>query len=249
MLDDRIHKKEKARKKKKKKKHKKHKKKRKRDDDDASGSGSEEDSRHEEERMKRRLLKKARKYLKDNGVVYDGREKQEKTSNVVRIDESHYFERSREFRTWLQLKKRPIHFEDLTSKEARGLFSRFVTKWNDGVLDEAFYREGGLAELRPIRRTRHNWGFAKNMDKNDRRQLASVKDSIDVQTNSHKRAGKLSSGRSSTALRNKLCAVVPSSRDPSRRPSLLTKEDATMAAFIKANGLDSGRRIKIQPRE
>lgn len=53
---------------------------------------------------------------------------------IAGIDEDDYFEKSTEFRLWLKEYKHK-YFDELSSKDARYYFKKFVRKWNDQDLD------------------------------------------------------------------------------------------------------------------
>lgn len=53
---------------------------------------------------------------------------------MVAINEDDYFEKANEFRLWLKESKRK-YLDEISSKEARRYFKKFVGKWNDYELD------------------------------------------------------------------------------------------------------------------
>lgn len=65
-----------------------------------------------------------------------------------------YYSKNNEFSTWLK-EERGIFFSDLSSEEARKLFSRFVKDWNNQKLQSRYY-EG----ITSGPRTAHNWKIA-----------------------------------------------------------------------------------------
>ncbi|KAJ1906463.1 hypothetical protein IWQ60_012078 [Tieghemiomyces parasiticus] len=79
------------------------------------------------------------------------------------LTDADYYARNAEFRKWL-LKKKDIYFDELGSKEARRYFKTFVEKWNEGRLSSKYYAGIRPTDLNHRTKTRHQWGFAKNMN-------------------------------------------------------------------------------------
>ena len=168
-------------KKEKKKKKKKSEKKRKRSANDSS-SGS--DSGADEARQRKRL-RAAEAFLA---------KKSAEGSTRAHISPSDFFVRAKEFRVWLsQAKGR--YFEELTGDEARKYFVKFVALWNTQALPAPFYDGIPQAIIESTKRTRHTWAFTAKINDADRRQLATVKDTIDIATNS--------------TVRNRVAAAAP----------------------------------------
>jgi hypothetical protein len=154
----------------KKKKKKKSEKKRKRSANDSS-SGS--DSGADEARQRKRL-RAAETFLAKKAA---------EGSTRAHISPSDFFVRAKEFRVWLsQAKGR--YFEELTGDEARKYFVKFVALWNTQALPAPFYDGIPQAIIESTKRTRHTWAFTTKINDADRRQLATVKDTIDIATNS-----------------------------------------------------------------
>ncbi|OQR93298.1 hypothetical protein ACHHYP_02676 [Achlya hypogyna] len=99
-----------------------------------------------------------------------------------RISRDDYFEKAREFRVWLKTDKN-VYFEDLTSEDAMKHFDKFVRRWNDGKLDRMYYTGIPQHVLESVQRTKHKWGFVKNLNDSERLHLASTKDTVDITTN------------------------------------------------------------------
>ncbi|GAX79248.1 hypothetical protein CEUSTIGMA_g6688.t1 [Chlamydomonas eustigma] len=79
-----------------------------------------------------------------------------KVPEELRVVPDDYFVKAPEFMTWLQ-EYRQQHFNDLTTEEARSLFSdSFVSEWNSGRLASKYYQ--GLVQA-PAKRTAHQWSF------------------------------------------------------------------------------------------
>lgn len=162
------------RKKKKKKKSRKKERKRKRSDSDSSSSSYS--SGEEERRVKKKLLKKARKFLERASKTKTSREN---------LTEDDYFSKSREFRVWLR-ENRDVNFEDLSTEKAKKYFSKFIVHWNDDKLDKKFYA-GKVEQIR----TKHKWSFTNKINDVERMKLASVRDRVELQTHSEKKAVRL----------------------------------------------------------
>lgn len=115
-----------------------------------------------------------------------------------------YFRMNDEFRHWLsqreqddddddddreskrrrrRRKKRNLRFMDLSDREAKKLFRKFVKRWNDGRLDSEYY-DGKISrstETNASDRTSYRWSFAERLDDDERArmQLDTVRDEVD----------------------------------------------------------------------
>jgi hypothetical protein len=98
---------------------------------------------------------------------------------AISVDD--YFALNTEFRVWLQ-RARKKYFDDLVSKEARELFTKFVREWNAGKLDASFYKGIDTTTVGAAQLTRHAWGFAKKMSTRDSDALTALRDDIDSAT-------------------------------------------------------------------
>ena len=153
--------------------------------------------------MKRKLLKKARKFL----------EASKRKSSRENLTEDDYFSKSREFRVWLR-EDRDVNFEDLSTEKAKKWFSKFVKEWNEGSLKTKYY-DGKVEQVR----TKHKWSFTNKINDVERMKLASVRDRVELQTHSEKKAVRLLEKKSynernfSIANRS-ACRVLPEDRAP-----------------------------------
>ncbi|KAL4200932.1 hypothetical protein AMTRI_Chr02g256090 [Amborella trichopoda] len=71
--------------------------------------------------------------------------------SIEELSDNDYFSKNNEFATWLK-EERGVFFSDLSSEEARKLFSGFVKVWNKQRLPARYYE--GIASGP---RTAHNW--------------------------------------------------------------------------------------------
>ncbi|KAH8923201.1 hypothetical protein BT69DRAFT_1319658 [Atractiella rhizophila] len=94
-----------------------------------------------------------------------------------------YFTKSSEFRSWLASykskskdskhadkgkgKEKGLSFERLTGEEARRYFKKFVRRWNEGELDDAYYS----GTIQPPK-SKHVWGFEGSLSKKEQQTLA-----------------------------------------------------------------------------
>ncbi|XP_065838172.1 uncharacterized protein [Oscarella lobularis] len=145
-----------------------------------SSSSSESSSSESEKEVEKRRRKKKDKKKKER--------KQKKRCGAEKLTKNDFYNKSAEFRLWLAEKKK-IYFDELSSKEAKKLFKKFVTRWNDGKLNEALYKGIPSSELQASSRTRYKWKFASKVDEIE---VGSARDSVTSWT-----AGK--SGRDATA--------------------------------------------------
>ena len=88
-----------------------------------------------------------------------------------------YFIRSSEFKAWLSTKSR--YLDEISSKDARRYFDRFVRRWNSGRLEDEYYT--GTVHSGPSISTRHRWGFTRDVQ--DEHELALIRDNVDTLTN------------------------------------------------------------------
>lgn len=99
-------------------------------------------------------------------------------STIQPITEEDYFEKSTEFRLWLKENKRK-YIDEMSSKDSRRYFKKFVTKWNDFELEPKFYKGLNSTQLSGSDTTRFKWSFAKKLDQ---MEMDSVRDSVDSMT-------------------------------------------------------------------
>ncbi|KAI8048931.1 uncharacterized protein B0P05DRAFT_582105 [Gilbertella persicaria] len=99
-------------------------------------------------------------------------------ASIKPIDQDDYFEKATEFRLWLKEHKHK-YFDELSSKESRRYFKKFVRRWNDYELEEKYYKGLNSSQLDSSDTTRYKWSFAKNLDK---MEMDSIKDSVDSMT-------------------------------------------------------------------
>jgi hypothetical protein len=107
--------------------------------------------------------------------------------SIEPITEDAYFEKATEFRLWLKEVKHK-YIDEITSKESRRYFKKFVKKWNDYELDEKFYKGMNSTQLGSSDTTRYKWSFAKKLD---RMEMDSVCDSVDSMTGQTRGEDKL----------------------------------------------------------
>ncbi|KAI8974641.1 hypothetical protein BDB01DRAFT_805864 [Pilobolus umbonatus] len=99
-------------------------------------------------------------------------------SSTKSITEEDYFEKATEFRLWLKEHKHK-YFDELSSKENRRYFKKFVKKWNEHELEDKYYRGLSSTQLASSDSTRYKWSFAKKLDK---MELETVRDKVDSMT-------------------------------------------------------------------
>lgn len=131
------------------------------DDSDREKERKKDRDRKEKDRKKEE--KKSKKRKDDSESEEDELTKQARAM-VPKISEDDYFARATEFAVWL-LDKKGIHAGDLSSKESRRYFAKFVEKWNDFRLSSKYYK-GIAPSAAPHVRTTHSWNF-KNVSAGD----------------------------------------------------------------------------------
>ncbi|CAO3693295.1 unnamed protein product [Rhizopus microsporus] len=107
------------------------------------------------------------------------------------IDEDDYYEKSAEFRLWLREHK-DVYFTDLSSKEARRYFKKFVKRWNRHELEDKYYKGMNSSQLESSDTTNYKWSFAEKLDKFE---MDSVRDSVDSMTGQSRGEDRMSRGQ------------------------------------------------------
>lgn len=110
---------------------------------------------------------------------------------VAELSEDDYFVRSAEFKAWLSESKGK-YLDEIPSKDARRYFERFVRRWNEGKLPEEYYKgrvRSATAASGSSSQTRHRWAFTNKATytPKEQEQLATIRDNVDVMTNSEAR--------------------------------------------------------------
>lgn len=111
--------------------------------------------------------------------------------SIKPISDDDYFEKATEFRLWLKEAKHK-YIDEISSKESRRYFRKFVDKWNDYELDKKFYKGMNSTQLDSSDTTRYKWSFAKNLDK---MEMDSIRDNVDSMTALARGEDKLASKR------------------------------------------------------
>jgi len=96
--------------------------------------------------------------------------------------DTNYFSHNSHLRLYL-FRRYGIYFEDLNSEESHDAFKEFVSKYNDGKLETAYYdAKGKLPQdaLDQCQRTQHKWNFKTN--KVEEQSLKMVRDGVKKQT-------------------------------------------------------------------
>ncbi|KAI5082194.1 hypothetical protein GOP47_0001937 [Adiantum capillus-veneris] len=138
----------------KRKERKKHRKKR----QYSSGSSESSSSDEEERSKKRRLLKEAKRILKSHkkpktNASVNLSPKEELFSSRKVLTEDDYYEKNKEFSTWLR-DERGLYFSNLSADDTRRLFLDFMQAWNSGTVSNRLY--GGIQSAA---RTDHKWNI------------------------------------------------------------------------------------------
>ena len=96
--------------------------------------------------------------------------------------DTNYFSHNSHLRLYLY-RQYGIYFEDLTSNESHDAFQEFVSKYNNGELETAYYDpKGKLPQeaLDQCSRTQHKWNFSTN--RVEEQALKMVRDGVKKQT-------------------------------------------------------------------
>ncbi|KAJ3020544.1 UNVERIFIED_CONTAM: hypothetical protein HDU68_010123 [Siphonaria sp. JEL0065] len=120
-----------------------------------------------------------RKSLKKHHRESDNDSEDESPKVDNPISEDDFYTKSSEFIVWLREKKK-LSLSDLSSKDARKYFAKFVKKWNRGSLNDKFYRGISTTDIASNQRSNFKWNFKVN--EVDEQRLTEAKDSVHVMT-------------------------------------------------------------------
>ncbi|KAL7311184.1 hypothetical protein PS15m_008972 [Mucor circinelloides] len=191
-----------------------------------------------------------------------GRISESLRKSIQPIDEDDYFEKANEFRVWLKESKRK-YLDEISSKEARRYFKKFVKRWNDYELDEKLYKGLNSAQLESSDTTRYKWSFAKNLNK---MEMDTIRDNVDSMTSQSRGDDRLSGKRRAQAVgptmpdtvdkedqheRDRLKRKHESKRKNERREAMLDevapKETGREAALAKKRALNAYHKRERSP--
>ncbi|KAA0156275.1 hypothetical protein FNF29_01068 [Cafeteria roenbergensis] len=111
----------------------------------------------------------------------DGVDSERAVAPGQQISQEDYYERGREFRSWLAATGKPC-FGDLDGKAARALFGEFCSLWNAGGLPAEYYSGKLDADLADSGRTSFKWGFVNRLGDEERMTLLAARDSVQVES-------------------------------------------------------------------
>eukprot|EP00051_Salpingoeca_urceolata_P035917 m.32014 g.32014 ORF g.32014 m.32014 type:complete len:372 (-) comp9905_c0_seq2:79-1194(-) len=156
---------------------------------DSSDDDETDDRHHRHKSHKKHKKEKHKKKSKKKSKKKKDKDSREEVEVPYKISKDDYFSKNVEFSVWLK-KKKGVAFEELSTDEARKRFKDFVRKWNDGELSQRYYDGMGTGAAAPAR-TQYSWGFAKTMDKSDRKQLQSLVSDVGHSTDNTATIGPL----------------------------------------------------------
>lgn len=102
--------------------------------------------------------------------------------------------KAHEFRRWLREEKRK-YMDELSGKDARRYFQKFVDRWNECTLPVEFYSAQSSASLAASSQTGYKWAFASNRSRVDKDKLDAARQEVDRLTNGRASTTPSSSGR------------------------------------------------------
>ena len=73
--------------------------------------------------------------------------------------------------------------DEVSTKKRKKLFKKFINKWNDGKLEERYYKTFTSLSIDNHQKTRYKWSFEKNIDSKEQMKMDLIKDQIDNETN------------------------------------------------------------------
>jgi len=154
-----------------------------RDDDEEKHNKHSSSKRHKSSKHHDNSFRqKATKHSNTSKLVSLGEIVSEPPQEPLDTD-TNYFSHNSHLRLYL-FRNYGIYFEDLTSEESHDAFKEFVSKYNDGKLEAAYYdtTKGKLPQeaLDQCQRTQHKWNFKTN--KVELQSLKIVRDGVKKQT-------------------------------------------------------------------
>ncbi|ORY39600.1 hypothetical protein BCR33DRAFT_699986 [Rhizoclosmatium globosum] len=166
-----------------------------------------------------------------------------KVSNPISDDD--FYNKSSEFVVWLKEKKGK-YLSDLSSKEARKYFAKFVKKWN-----RCFYSGIASTDIDSNARSKHKWNF--KVTEADEQRLVEAKDSVHSLTASALETEKKRSGGSAGRRTN--IDEDMDDEDRARYEKALRKKDAKSYDSTRQAALDelvpkaTGREAQLEKRK
>ena len=152
------------------------------DDDDDEKHNKHSSKRHKSSKHQDDSFRqKATKHINTSKLVSLGEIVSAPPQELLDTD-TNYFSHNSHLRLYL-FRHYGIYFEDLTSEESHDAFKEFVSKYNDGKLETAYYEiKGKLPQeaLDQCQRTQHKWNFKTN--KVELQSLKIVRDGVKKQT-------------------------------------------------------------------
>ncbi|KAJ3290861.1 hypothetical protein HK104_006488 [Borealophlyctis nickersoniae] len=151
--------------------------------DDRRGSGSRDDSKKKKKDKKedKDRSHKRKKHKRDERSDDESEDEAVKQARALipTISEEDYYNKATQFQTWLREEKK-LYFFDLSGKEAREYFAKFVKRWNKAKLDSKYYKGMISTEVAAASKSAHKWNF-KNLSE---AELEKARDSVDAATHS-----------------------------------------------------------------
>lgn len=143
-------------------------------DSSSSSSGSSEVESHRSRRgEKKKTSKRRRSSDHKKRRTSKHKKKERKIPKIQNISPEDYFLKSSEFRVWL-LKERKIYFNDLSSEQSRQLFKKFVSKWNNGLLNRKYYQGIQSSAVGHESQSQYKWKFASGISDDLKAMRSSV---------------------------------------------------------------------------
>lgn len=155
-------------------------------------------------------------------------------SSIEPITEEAYFEKANEFRLWLKEHKHK-YIDEISSKESRRYFQKFVDKWNHFELEAKFYQGLNSTQLSSSDTTRFKWGFAKSLDQSE---LDTVRDSVDSMT-------ALSRGEDKLKRRANVGPAMPPPMADQRKSEQRKQKERRQAILDEVAPRETGREAQI----
>eukprot|EP01084_Bolivina_argentea_P149438 261050_1 len=156
---------------------------------------SDNDSKHSKSKSKH---KSKHKHKKSKHKKHDRNSDNESSNNgtnnkyinhsqwkYLRISTDDYYKYHTEFADWALVKHKKF-LDEISTKKCKKLFKKFVKKWNDGKLEEKYYKTFSSLSIDNNQKTRYKWSFEKKVDSKEQMKMDLIRDTIDNQTNDDK---------------------------------------------------------------
>ncbi|EJD03527.1 uncharacterized protein FOMMEDRAFT_83603 [Fomitiporia mediterranea MF3/22] len=124
-----------------------------------------------------------RRIRRGNKEKYKDRDTRPLPYGAEPLQDSDYYLKNAEFRSWLKEEK-DIFFDELSGEKARSYFRKFVKAWNRGKLPKSYYSHENALIQPAASQTAYRWPFASKSSKAERAALDETRHAVETATHS-----------------------------------------------------------------